>query len=32
MHFRLALGFFARLPWLLARGDNPLAHLNPPNP
>lgn len=32
MHFRLLCGFFLRLPWLLARGSNPLDHLNPPNP
>ena len=30
MHFRLLIGFFARLPILAARGANPLAHLSPP--
>ena len=32
MHFRLICGFFARLPRLLARGDNPLDLLSPPAP
>jgi glycosyltransferase involved in cell wall biosynthesis len=32
MHFRLICGFFARLPLLLARGDNPLDLLSPPAP
>ena len=31
MHFRLLLGFFARIPWLVARGGNPLLHLSPPS-
>jgi glycosyltransferase involved in cell wall biosynthesis len=31
MHSRLLFGFFARLPVLLARGENPLASENPPN-
>jgi len=30
MHTRLFFGFLARLPLLLARGDNPLLHLSPP--
>jgi hypothetical protein len=30
MHTRLFFGFLARLPLLLARGRNPLAHLSPP--
>ncbi|RYD19953.1 MAG: glycosyltransferase family 2 protein [Verrucomicrobiaceae bacterium] len=30
MHFRLLLGFFLRLPVLVARGSNPLEHLSPP--
>ncbi len=30
MHTRLFFGFVARLPVLLARGDNPLLHLSPP--
>jgi glycosyltransferase involved in cell wall biosynthesis len=30
MHFRLLLGFFARLPLLIARGSNPLESLSPP--
>ena len=29
MHLRLMAGFFARLPWLAFRGDNPLLHLSP---
>lgn len=32
MHTRLFLGFLARLPWLLARGGNPLIDLSPPHP
>ncbi len=32
MHFRLFLGFLARLPRLAARGTNPLDHLSPPHP
>lgn len=32
MHFRLMLGFFLRLPQLIARGVNPLDHLSPPSP
>lgn len=32
MHLRLFAGFLARLPWLLARGPNPLLHLSPPQP
>ncbi|HEX7260753.1 MAG TPA: glycosyltransferase family 2 protein [Luteolibacter sp.] len=32
MHFRLLLGFLARLPQLAARGTNPLDHLSPPHP
>jgi glycosyltransferase involved in cell wall biosynthesis len=31
MHFRLILGFLVRLPYLVARGSNPLDHLSPPN-
>jgi glycosyltransferase involved in cell wall biosynthesis len=31
MHLRLFSGFFLRLPLLIARGANPLDHLNPPN-
>ena len=31
MHLRLFSGFFLRLPVLIARGSNPLDHLNPPN-
>ena len=30
MHFRLFLGFVCRLPFLVARGRNPLDHLSPP--
>lgn len=30
MHLRLLLGFFLRLPILIARGSNPLEHLSPP--
>ncbi len=30
MHFRLMLGFFLRLPLLIARGSNPLESLSPP--
>jgi glycosyltransferase involved in cell wall biosynthesis len=29
MHARLFLGFLSRLPWLVARGGNPLLHLSP---
>ena len=32
MHLRLMFGFLIRLPWLLFRGENPLGHLNPPQP
>lgn len=32
MHFRLVLGFIARLPLLAARGGNPLDHISPPSP
>ncbi len=32
MHFRLLLGFFARVPSLIARGRNPLNHLARPSP
>lgn len=31
MHIRLLVGFFFRLPLLLARGGNPLDHLTPPS-
>ncbi|RYD35282.1 MAG: glycosyltransferase family 2 protein [Verrucomicrobiaceae bacterium] len=31
MHLRLVIGFFLRLPLLIARGSNPLDHLNPPS-
>jgi len=31
MHSRLFAGFFLRLPQLVARGSNPLEHLNPPS-
>jgi glycosyltransferase involved in cell wall biosynthesis len=31
MHLRLFCGFIIRLPLLLARGGNPLDHLNPPS-
>jgi len=31
MHLRLMIGFFIRLPLLIARGSNPLDHLNPPS-
>ena len=31
MHLRLFLGFLARFPWLLLRGENPLESLNPPS-
>jgi glycosyltransferase involved in cell wall biosynthesis len=30
MHFRLLLGFLARIPRLASRGGNPLLHLSPP--
>jgi glycosyltransferase involved in cell wall biosynthesis len=30
MHARLVAGFFLHLPVLIARGENPLLHLNPP--
>ena len=30
MHLRLMAGFLLRLPLLVARGDNPLHHFNPP--
>lgn len=30
MHLRLFFGFLARLPWLIARGNNPLDHMSPP--
>lgn len=30
MHIRLFFGFLGRLPWLVARGGNPLDHLSPP--
>jgi glycosyltransferase involved in cell wall biosynthesis len=31
MHMRLMVGFLIRLPLLIARGSNPLDHLNPPS-
>lgn len=31
MHLRLLFGFLGRLPWLVARGGNPLLHLSPPH-
>jgi glycosyltransferase involved in cell wall biosynthesis len=31
MHMRLMAGFLFRLPLLIARGSNPLDHLNPPS-
>ncbi len=31
MHIRLFCGFLARLPWLVARGANPLDHLSHPS-
>jgi glycosyltransferase involved in cell wall biosynthesis len=32
MHLRLLCGFIVRFPMLIARGGNPLDHLNPPTP